>query len=412
MAANPSIQLGTDGNWAIKEDNLLAYKKDGTRFFNKEFDFARGTTATFIGEDGLIQESAIDVPRIDFSDSTNGALLLEPSRTNNLLRSEEFDNASWTKFSGGTGIAPVVTANYTTSPDGSNNADRVVFDKGSGTSGSDLSQMRQIVSDVGQGVSSVYIKSNTSDSYTMGIDPVGNATLITITPEWQRFTYSETTNDRLTIGLRASQTSNYADVSIWGAQMEAGNYATSYIPTSGSAVSRNGEVCNNSGSAQDFNDSEGVLFADIKWLDESGAYRGISVSDGSSNDNNRIQINFNQNTGNLVFNVTVGGVHQAIYSSTIYPSNYSKVAIKYKANDFAFWVNGIEIYTDNLGITYPANTLSELKFNSPLGAVPFYGKTKDLKVFKRAMSDGELYLLTVPQYQSYQEMATALNYTL
>jgi septal ring-binding cell division protein DamX len=46
------------------------------------------------------------------------------------------------------------------------------------------------------------------------------------------------------------------------------------------------------------------------------------------------------------------------------------------------------------------------------GFADFYGKTKDLKVFKRAMSDGELYLLTVPQYQSYQEMATALNYTL
>ena len=48
MAANPSIQLGTDGNWAIKEDNLLAYKKDGTRFFNKEFDFTRGSLATFV----------------------------------------------------------------------------------------------------------------------------------------------------------------------------------------------------------------------------------------------------------------------------------------------------------------------------------------------------------------------------
>ena len=59
MAANPSIQLGTDGNWAIKEDNLLAYKKDGTRFFNKEFDFSRGSLATFVDKDGLIKVSGV-----------------------------------------------------------------------------------------------------------------------------------------------------------------------------------------------------------------------------------------------------------------------------------------------------------------------------------------------------------------
>ena len=66
MAANPSIQLGTDGNWAIKEDNLLAYKKDGTRFFNKEFDFTRGTFATFVDKDGLIKESATNTHRVSY----------------------------------------------------------------------------------------------------------------------------------------------------------------------------------------------------------------------------------------------------------------------------------------------------------------------------------------------------------
>ena len=55
--------------------------------------------------------------------------------------------------------------------------------------------------------------------------------------------------------------------------------------------------------------------------------------------------------------------------------------------------------------------LDTLNMNGGSGS-PFYGKVKALAVFKRAMSDSELYLLTVPQYQSYQEMATALNYTL
>ena len=410
MAANPSIQLGTDGNWAIKEDNLLAYKKDDTRFFNKEFDFTRNTTATFVDKDGLIKESATNTPRIDFTDDATGHLLLEPQRTNNLLRSEEFDNASWTKFSGGTGIVPVVTANYTTSPDGSNNADRVVFDKGSGTGGSDLSQMRQIVSDVGQGVSSVYIKSNTSDSYTMGIDPVGNATLITITPEWQRFTYSETTNDRLTIGLRASQTSNYADVSIWGAQMEAGSYATSYIPTYGSATTRNGEVCNNSGSVQDFNSEEGVLYAEIAALANDNIGRKITLNNGS---NSQVVVLEYTSTSNQIRVFVSNGSLQFNEFITISDlTEFNKIAIKYKENNFSLYVNGIEVATDTSGTTFPIGTLTNVNFDDGSGNADFYGKTKNLKVFKRAMSDGELYLLTVPQYQSYQEMATALNYTL
>ena len=74
MAANPSIQLGTDGNWAIKEDNLLAYKQDGTRFFNKEFDFSRNSLATFVDKDGLIKVSGVTDTELivngDLSDGT------------------------------------------------------------------------------------------------------------------------------------------------------------------------------------------------------------------------------------------------------------------------------------------------------------------------------------------------------
>ena len=68
MAVNPSIQLGTSGNWAIKEDNLLAYKQLGNKFFDREFDFSRGTRATFVGRNGLIQESGL----IDTELVTNG----------------------------------------------------------------------------------------------------------------------------------------------------------------------------------------------------------------------------------------------------------------------------------------------------------------------------------------------------
>ena len=48
------------------------------------------------------------------------------------------------------------------------------------------------------------------------------------------------------------------------------SYATSYIPTSGSSVTRQADTANGSGNSEVFNDSEGVLFANISALDEDG----------------------------------------------------------------------------------------------------------------------------------------------
>ena len=70
----------------------------------------------------------------------------------------------------------------------------------------------------------------------------------------------------LSFGLReisVTGLSNTADVLIWGAQIENGSYATSYIPTSGAAVPRAADVANGAGNSEVFNDSEGVLFANI-----------------------------------------------------------------------------------------------------------------------------------------------------
>ncbi len=107
MAVNPSIQLGTSGNWAIKEDNLLAYKQLGNKFFDREFDFSRGTRATFVGRNGLIQESGLTSAELvtngDFATDSdwakgagwsisNGAASCDGTQTSNSqLRSAFFD---------------------------------------------------------------------------------------------------------------------------------------------------------------------------------------------------------------------------------------------------------------------------------------------------------------------------------
>jgi len=183
-----------------------------------------------------------------------------------------------------------------------------------------------------------------------------------------------------------------------------------YIPTSGSTVTRSGEVCNNSGSAQDFNSEEGVLYAEVSALvGTGGGTRRIDIGN-SLTPNQYVRLQIANGDGTL-YGIVNNGAEQFLFNYTSFNATQNnKIAIKYKQNDFALWVNGVEVGTDTSGTTFSADTLTKLNFVASSSI--FYGKTKNLKVFKRALSDGELYLLTVKQYQSYQEMATALNYTL
>ena len=541
MAANPSIQLGTDGNWAIKEDNLLAYKKDGTRFFNKEFDFTRGSLATFVDKDGLIKVSGVtntklvvngdfatnlngwtnsnnhwqwtsqgayfpettthnplsqtlvndanvilkftftlniikgtvnvtyedstnasiqtqyttsgtytiyttpveanttiyfsryggintefylnnvsafeiqtDVPRIDFTDDTTGHLLLEPQSTNLIPYSEDIGNSAWTTNSAGT-IKTLDDSKI--APDNSSGVYKI-----ENNSSSSNSPFCEDVINLTNGTTytfSVYLYNDGSisndNSYIYIYDTVNGQRKTYIdasrTNEWYRLTITAEIDISSTLETCGVQLSSGDGDSIyfWGAQAEALSYPTSYIPTNGSSVTRNAEVCNNSGSAQDFNSEEGVLYAEISSLADDATNRSISLSDG--NVNNRISLLFGTSSNRIRAIVKSNGStsfdEEYGVTSTL---NYHKCAIKFKENDFALWIDSVERFTDTSGST-PIG-LDRITFDSGGGILNFYGKTKNLKVFKRAMSNGELYLLTVPQYQSYQEMATALNYTL
>ena len=53
-----AVKLG-NGKWAVKENNLLAYNDNSGQFFNKEFDFTRGSSATYVGKDGLIKTAGL-----------------------------------------------------------------------------------------------------------------------------------------------------------------------------------------------------------------------------------------------------------------------------------------------------------------------------------------------------------------
>ena len=393
MAANPSIQLGTDGNWAIKEDNLLAYKKDGNRFFNKEFDFSRGSLATFVGENGLIQESATNTPRIDFKNNATGHLLLEPQSTNLIPYSEDF--SQWTL-----GSNSILTfESNIIAPDGSLGVYRLQNPQtGSTFLTIGFRNCRNY---------SLFVKAVTEGiNNQFNLDASGQPTdTKTATTQWQRFNRDFVSQANYNLSINNGIDNYASDIYIWGAQAEALAYPTSYIPTSGSTVTRSAEVCNNSGSEQDFNDSEGVLYANIAALTNDLTFRILSVSDGSND--NVIKFGYRTTSNAIYYEVRSEDVSQAfqIYTTTDV-KQFHKVAVLYQQNNFKLFINGFNVLSDTGGVT-PIG-LNNLSFD--IGGNDFYGKTKELEVFKRALTDLELESLT--SWDSFIEMATELEYTI
>jgi hypothetical protein len=192
----------------------------------------------------------------------NEQKFIEIARTNLVLYSEQFDNASWQKVGGGIASAPVVTPNVETAPDGTMTADRVFFTLNGGTSSLDLSSLGSNAFTFTSltRTQSVYIK--TTDGTTRNfsfVSPTGISTSITVTSVYQRFTFtvpngtivSSTIRLRLRGSASGEGTATSATIAIWGAQYEEGSVATEYIPTVASirtkfaGITQDGSVAQN-----------------------------------------------------------------------------------------------------------------------------------------------------------------------
>jgi len=198
-----------------------------------------------------------------------------------------------------------------------------------------------------------------------------------------------------TLGLMIFSGTNYAGMDeggyfyIWGAQLEQQSYATSYIPTSGASATRNQELCNNATPV--INSEEGTLYAEIAALANDGTYRGIAISDGTTQ--NRVVI-FLWNSSNTIY-TRVNSNGTIVYGSGYVVSSITdsyKIAISYSQDLFKVFVNGIKVATDTSGNT--PNNLSKLAFDDGGGSAKFFGNTKDLQVYTKALSDAELIKLT------------------
>ena len=320
----------------------------------------------------------LNMPRVSYLNNSNGSLILEPQRSNLVTYSSDF--SQWSISTEDTSTM-TITPNYATAQNGLS-ASRLVATR---PSTNFLSLIANYVTNSNTATKSVYIKNNNAGNVDINISDQA----ITVTDTWQRY---EITNNypHATIGLRYAGAALSCDISIAGFQFELGSYATSYIPTSGSSVTRNADACSITNVADRIGQTEGTLFGEIAALTEVGdGTTRLSISDGTQDNN--VTIGYSA-TNTLRAIIRSGASNQALMTSSQTITNYLKVAVKYKANDFALWVNGVEVATDTSGLA-PVG-LSELAFDRGDRALDFYGKCKDLKVYNTALSDSELATLT------------------
>ena len=332
-----------------------------------DFTFARSTTATRVNESGLIESVGVNVPRIDYFSNTP-ALLLEPQRTNLFTQSNDF--SGWTIVNG------TLTANFATSPDGTTNASKINF-----TTGGELYETTTLSSGATYTLSFYAKVSSGTFDFTFGnID--NTLTSGTATTDWQRFEVTQvaasTSQD---IKLDATDT---GDLLIYGFQVEAGTYATSYISTSGATVTRTNDVSyiNDILTKGLITATEFTLFID---LNTESLIRDSSIVNfllGTTS--NRIIIYSDVNVSSRPKIYIDDGAFQNIALS----QDYSKIAIKVQSNAVDVFVDGSNVLSTTQSLDFTAN--SNVSLNG--------GNTKaligNMLFFPTALTDAECITLT------------------
>ena len=343
--------------------------------------------------------------------NTKPSLLLEPQSTNLITYSEDLTNG-WLQSS------VDITSNVIIAPDGTMTADLITpqtnnnFHYVRSNNGGDLSAsgynmsffakangynfVRVFNNIIGVGVDIDIVNEVVSNkSVEIGDVSVKNY------GEWKKIevqyigsrTFSYLAIQPMpTGGLTTFSGNGFSGVYVWGAQIEALSYPTSYIPTNGSTQTRAAETCTGAGTSSIFESTEGILYFEVAF--NNAAANNISLSDGSGG--NRVNFAASLTANRFKGVVRVGGttvfnVHAQAIDNT---QNFNKYAIKWKENDFALWCNGTERNTDTSGSSFSAGTLTTLSFNRGDALNDFHGKIRDIRVYNtKEMTDSEVDIL-------------------
>lgn len=340
----------------------------------------------------LATTDRLNMPRITYPVGGGcGALLLEKQSTNLVKYSEQFDNTGqWNPFTSGTGSV-TITANYATSPDGTQNADRLQLNGGSGFAfvGADVTVTNGTIYTY-----SVWLKALSGTPNVAAIFDGATVQTATLTSEWVRYTFNFTgtggaTYPRVGVWQANWGTSLNADVLAWGAQLEASSYATSYIPTTSTSATRIADACYKTGISNLIGQTEGTIYGELQKV--NGAESILAwLRTGATLYNEMIAI-YIQSNGVGTVSVRSSATNQFAVTSSVLSSGSHKFALAYKANDFAFYIDGVQIATSSSGSVPTCDQLYLAGY--PDGGIRT-SITNEVILYKTRLTNAELATLT------------------
>ena len=370
-----------------------------------DFDYTRSGDASRVNPGGFIETKGANIPRIDHTGGGCPTLLLEPQRTNLQAYSENFSGAAWTT-SGAT-----ITANSSISPNGELTAYKLET-----TSSLDLLTGFQLtVAADTLHTYSLFVKADTTNICKIELyntNTSSQATLYgriefdmsteTIVPDqnfdasfdkldggWYRLKLQGTT-------ITPKQDPDFCRVSlteegsifIWGAQMEVGGYATSYIENTDTVLNtRLKDECFNGGDADLFDITEGTFFVDaVNFGTPLNDYSMITISDGTVS--NYIRYIYESSR----IRVSVLGLGD-YFITGVNDNERNKVATTFKENEMKVFFNGSLVHTDTLGVL--PTGLSKLNFSMTNNLSRWFeGKVYDTRVYDKVLTETEAIKLT------------------
>jgi len=402
-----------------------------------DFTVDRNDKKYVLGSGGTIIEYAEDEPAFEFNaDGSYKGLLVEPAATNLAIQSEDL-STDWTQTN------VTVATDATTAPDGNTTADKI---KANTTSQTYVIQQGYAPNPSANHTFSVFAKkdelnyiqlsfANTTQQYAnfdLDLGVVGtkgtaanSSTIEDYGNGWYRCSVHINAGTLPSFGIaivpsasatwRQSVSAGSATegVFLWGAQVETGPIATSYIPTTTASVTRTKDDITLGSASSLIGQTEGTLFVEVDWRDATGTSRLLlSVNNGSSS--NRFQI-YNSAGGSLNMYAEVDNDAKTNQgeSSTSY-SGIQKFAFAYADADFELYRNGSSISSDTVGSLAALATLTDIDLGqSDSASAQANMHIRAVALYPTRLGTVELEVLTgAPTYGSYALMASSLGYTV
>ena len=356
------------------------------------YSFTRASGGYAENVDGSLTYFASGVPRI-----TNKGYLSEEARTNVLTYSQAFDNASWLLFA-----ATKVGASPVAAPDGTFTA----YELNLGTTGgafNSSSAIYEAYSGFTSGTSysgSVYVRAKTgTTSVRIGFTDTAASSIgtsdITVTTNWQRISISGVAGATFSVGnfsIRTNTAGNSANIYVWGAQLEAGAFATSYIPTTTAAATRAADALKYTGVSVPSDYSIFTNFNRKNEIPDNVFIGPYSLNNGSSNE--EVYVTKFKSTTVEGYAVTVSGGLKAITNKATSATNI-KSAIRVSANNGGGAVNGAQANGAGVAtIIVPASTTILNIGQRAASAGNLNDYTQNVTIYPTAFTDAQLQAIT------------------